>query len=58
MTLSGSTTADQREQGSMRNEGVLHISQSSDITGVSPSDYLVSYVDTRCGEPYPSAERY
>ena len=31
------------------NEGVLRIPQSSNITGASPSDCLVSYQDIRCG---------
>ena len=41
--LSGATTPNQREPGSDGNEGVLLIPQSSSITGVSPSDCLVSY---------------
>ena len=37
---------------------VPRISQSSSITGTSPSDCLVLYQDTRCGwGSYPSAER-
>ena len=39
----------QSEPGSNGNEGVLYIPQSSSIIGTSPSDYLVSYQDTRCG---------
>ena len=42
-TLSGTTTPGQRGPGSNGNEGVLHISQSSNITGASPSDCLESY---------------
>ena len=41
MTLSRDITHDQTEPG--RDEGVLHIPQSSSITGTSPSDCLVSY---------------
>ena len=40
--LSGVTTPGQRGPGSNGNEGVLHIPQSSSITGASPSDCLVS----------------
>ena len=42
-TLSGATTLGQSGPGSNGNEGVLRISQSSSITGTSPSDCLVSY---------------
>ena len=42
-TLSSATTPDQSGTGSDGNEGVLHIPQSSSITGTSPSDCLVSY---------------
>ena len=41
--LSDATTPGQSGPGSNSNEGVLHISQSSSITGTSPSDCLVSY---------------
>ena len=41
-TLSGATTLGQSELGSDGNEGVLCIPQSSSITGISPSDCLVS----------------
>ena len=41
--LSGATTPGQSGSGSNVNEGVLHILQSSSITGTSPSDFLVSY---------------
>ena len=37
-------------------EGVLHIPQSSSITGTSPSDYLVSYPGHWLGLSYPSAK--
>ena len=40
-TLSGATTLGQSEPGSDGNEGVLCISQSSNITRVSPSDCLI-----------------
>ena len=43
MNLSGSTTPGKSEPGSNGNEGVLRIPQSSSITGVSPSDCLISY---------------
>ena len=42
-TLSGTITPDQSGSGSNGNEGVLHIPQSSSITGAKPSDYFVSY---------------
>ena len=42
-TLSGATTPGQSGPGSDGNEGVLSSSQSSNITGASPSDCLVSY---------------
>ena len=41
--LSGATTPGQSGPGSDGNEGVLLISQSSSITGTSPSDCFVSY---------------
>ena len=41
-TLSGATTPGQSEPGSNSNKGVLRIPQSSNITGASPSDCLVS----------------
>ena len=37
--LSGTTTPSQSGPGNDGNEGVLHISQSSSITGTSPSDF-------------------
>ena len=41
--LSGATTPGQSGPGSDDNIEVLHIPQSSNITGTSPSDCLVSY---------------
>ena len=56
-TQSGATTLSQSEPESDGNEGVLRIPQSSNITGVSPSDCLMSYQDTgRGGLSYSSAE--
>ena len=43
MAQSGATTPRQCGPENNGNEGVLHISQSSSITGTSPSDCLVSY---------------
>ena len=54
--LSGATTRSQSEPGSDGNEGVLHISQSSSITGTSPSDFLMSYPGQSLGGGYPSVE--
>ena len=45
-TQSGATTLDQSGPGINYNEGVLHISQSSSITGISPSDQGHSLVET------------
>ena len=42
-TLSGATAPDQSGPAIDGNEGVLCIPQSSNITGASPSDCLVSY---------------
>ena len=42
-TLSGATTSSQSRLGSNGNEGVLHIPQSSGITGALPSDCLLTY---------------
>ena len=39
--------------GSDINEGILHIHQSSSITGASPSENLVSYSGHLSGESYP-----
>ena len=55
--LSGASTPGQNEPGSDGNEEVLHILQSSSITGTSPSDYLVSYQDTCCGEDLTPLQR-
>ena len=44
-TLSGATTPGQRGPRSDGNEGILRIPQSSSITGTSPSDCLVSYLE-------------
>ena len=54
----GATTP--RQSGPGTNEEILHIPQSSNITGASPSDCLTSYQDTRRweGESYPSAEMH
>ena len=46
---SGATISGQSEPGSNGNEGVLHIPQSSSITGTSPSDCLVSYPEYSLG---------
>ena len=42
--------------GSDGNEGVLHIPQSSSITGTLPSDCLAPYTGHSLRESYPSAE--
>ena len=42
-TLSDATTLGKSGPGSNGNEGVLHIPQSSSITGTLQSDCLVSY---------------
>ena len=55
-TLSGSTTLGQIGPGSDGNEGVLCIHQSSSITGMTPSDCLVSYPEDSEEGFYPSAE--
>ena len=56
--LSGATTPGQSGPEDDDSEGVLHISQSSNITGTSPSDCLVSYPGPSLvrGGAYPSAE--
>ena len=43
MTLSGATTPTQSGHRNDVNKGVLHIPQSSSITGIWLSDCLVSY---------------
>ena len=55
-TLSGATSPCQSGPASDGNEGVLCIPQSSNITGTSPSDCLVSYSEHSLGEFYLSAE--
>ena len=55
-TLLGATTLGQSGPESDGNEGVLHIPQSSCITGASPSDCLVSYLGHSLEEFYPTAE--
>ena len=56
-TLSRATTPDQSGPWNNRNEGVLHIIESSKI-GASPSDSLISYPwHSLSGEvTYPSSE--
>ena len=55
--LSGTTSLGQSWPGSDDNKGVLRISQNLGITGASPSDFLVSYQDTRWKGSYPAAEK-
>ena len=43
--MSGATTPSQSGPGSEDNEGVIHIPQSSSITGTSPSGGLMSIQD-------------
>ena len=43
-TLSGATSLGHSEPGSDTSEGILHIPQSSSITGTLPTDCLVSYL--------------
>ena len=52
-TLSGATTPGQSGPDSDGNEGGLRIPQNSSITEASPSDCLVSYLDTCCGSLTP-----
>ena len=57
-TLSGATTPNQSEPGSNGIEGLLHIPQSSSITGTSPSDFLESYIqDIHWGSLTPQQRR-
>ena len=51
-TPSGATAPGQSGPGSNGKEGVLHIPQSSSITGASPSDCLVSCIGHWSGEEY------
>ena len=55
-TLSDATTPGQSGPESNVNEGVLRISQSSSITGASPSYSLVSYPEHSLDRSYLSAE--
>ena len=55
-TLSGATTPGQSRPGNNGNEEVLHIPQSFNITGKSPSDCLVSYPGPSLGSSYSSVE--
>ena len=54
-TLSSATTPGLTEPWSNGNIGVLHIPQSSSITGASPSDCLVSCLGHSLRESYSSA---
>ena len=54
-TLSGVTTPGQSTAWSNGNKRGLHFSQSSNITGAVPSDYLLSYPGHLLGESYLSA---
>ena len=56
-TLSGATTTGLSGPGSNSNEGILHILQSSCITGDSPSDCLVSYAGHSLGEGLTPLQR-
>ena len=55
-TLSRATTLALNGPRSNGNKGVLCITQSSSITGASPSDCLVSYPEHLLGKSYRSAE--
>ena len=53
-TLSGAATAGKSGPGSNGNRRVLHIPQSSSITGASPSDKVYCHIqDTYWGKSYP-----
>ena len=54
-TLSDTTNQDKSEPGSDGNEGVLHIFQSSSITGTLPSDCFVSYPSAEIQSVYSTA---
>ena len=54
--LSGTTILSQSGPGTVGNEGLLHISQSSRITEASSSDCLVLYPRHSLRESYSSAE--
>ena len=53
--LSGATTPGQNRPGNNGSEGVLFISESSN-TGVSSSDFFMSYPEQSVGGGLPSAE--
>ena len=55
-TLSSATTPGLSLPGGNGNEGVLHIPQSSSITGTSPSNCYVPYAGYSLGRSYSSAE--
>ena len=55
-TLSDVTTSGQSGPGGDGNKGVLHITQSPSITGISPSNCFLSYTGHSLEESYPSAE--
>ena len=55
-TLLGATSPGQSGARSSGTEEVLRIPQSSSITGILPSDCLVSYLGHSLGKCYPSAE--
>ena len=57
-TLSGATTPGQSRHESDGNEGVLLITQSSSITGTSPSDCLMWYSEHTLRECYTSADGF
>ena len=52
-TLSVTTTPDQMGPGSDDNEQILCIPSTFNITGASPSDYLMSYPGHLLGDSYP-----
>ena len=60
LTLLGATTPVQSGSRSNDNEGVLHLPQSSSITGASPSDCLALYPEhsLRRGSSYSSSEMH
>ena len=55
-TLYSTTPRSLKGPGSDGNKGVLHIPQSSSITGAWLSDCLVSYLGYSLEKSYPSAE--
>ena len=56
-TLSGATALGHGRPGSNCNEGILCISQSSNMTRTSSSNCLVSYLGHSLSGDYPSAEK-